>query len=141
MAKRSLHFDSPNKHQSSKLKDATNTEASTPEQTSPTYPSTMAPQHKCNEFETVNAAAEASSASLHGVIASVSPKMIQGKTTDYFEAKLTDGDVQMRVVGFQSSQRKRLASFTESLESVTLQNCQVKKARESDDLEVLLKSS
>ena len=71
----------------------------------------------------------------------ISP-MKKGKKAEYFEAKLTDGLKQMRVVGFKGGHRKRLASFeAESQGSVSLQNCQVKKARQSDELEIVLKSS
>jgi len=37
--------------------------------------------------------------------------MMPGKKSDYFEAKLSDGDVQMRVVGFQNSQEKEVGQF------------------------------
>ena len=93
------------------------------------------------EFESLGEAFEAESATVDGVVACVSP-MKKGKKAEYFEAKLTDGLKQMRVVGFKGGHRKRLASFeAESQGSVSLQNCQVKKARQSDELEIVLKSS
>ena len=91
-------------------------------------------------FDSMNEAAETESASIEGVVACISP-MKTGKGAAYFEAKLTDGAAQMRVVGFQGSQRKRLVTFEEKGESVSLQNCQIKQARFGEDLEIMLKSS
>ena len=67
--------------------------------------------------------------------------MKRGGKAEFFEAKLTDGDAHMRLVGFSAGQRKRLASFQDRLEAVTIENCQVKKSRQSDELEVLLRSA
>ena len=69
-------------------------------------------------FDSMNEAAETESASIEGVVACVSP-MKTGKGAAYFEAKLTDGTAQMRVVGFQGSQRKRLVTFEEKGVSVS----------------------
>ena len=80
------------------------------------------------------------SADIHGVIASVSP-MKKGKRASYFDCKLTDGEVQMRVVGFRNGQQKKLASFMEKSESVSLKNCQIRRARQAEELEVVLRSS
>ena len=94
----------------------------------------------CDDFDSLNAVSEVENASVHGVIASLSP-MKKGKGADFFDAKLTDGDTNVRVVGFQASQRKRLASFYDTSASVSLQNCKVKRARNSEDFEILLKST
>lgn len=47
----------------------------------------------------------------------------------------------MRLVGFKRSQRHLLSDFERSSDAVFLENCQVKKARLSEELEVLLKSN
>ena len=47
----------------------------------------------------------------------------------------------MRVVGFRDGQRKKLASFMEKSESVSLKNCQIRRARQAEELEVVLRSS
>ena len=73
-------------------------------------------------------ASEAKCASVNGVVASVSP-MKKGKRVAFFEVKITDGDVHMRVVGFQGAQQQKLATFQEKSGSVSLQNCQIKHAR------------
>ena len=101
----------------------------------------MAQKRKlAEEFDSLGAATPTDSAIVHGVVSSLSP-MKKGKTTDFFEAKLMDGELQMRVVGFQESLRERLAKSQEKEKSVSLQNCQVKHGRNSDELEIILKSS
>ncbi len=92
------------------------------------------------EFDSVSDAAEAESASVHGVVASVST-MNKGKRAELLEAKLTDGEQQLRVVGFQGTQRQKLASFEEKCKSVSLQNCHVKQACRFEELDIVLKSS
>lgn len=61
----------------------------------------------------------AESADIHGVISSVSP-MKKGKRASHFDCKLTDREVQMRVMVFRDGQQKKLASFMEKSESVSL---------------------
>ena len=46
----------------------------------------------------------------------------------------------MRVVGLQEGQRKRLTSFQQKMESVELKNCEVRRGRRTDELEIVLKS-
>ena len=45
------------------------------------------------------------------------------------------------MVGFSSSQQKCLDGFLENREPIQLTDCEVKKARRGEDMEVLLKSS
>ena len=56
-------------------------------------------------------------AKVHGVVACLSP-MKKGKGAEFFDGKLTDGETNVRVVGFQASQRKRLASFHDTSTSM-----------------------
>ena len=60
------------------------------------------------EYMALKDAATSENAIVHGVIRSLSP-MKKGKAFNFFHAKLTDGKTQMRLVGFQDVQRKRLA--------------------------------
>ena len=110
----------------------------------PTTPNSvlaMAQKRKLTEdFDIVSAATPADSANIHGVVSSFSP-IKKGKRTDFFEAKLTDGEQQMRVVGFHESLREKLAKSQDQCKSVSLQNCQVKHGQQSDELEIILKSS
>ena len=92
------------------------------------------------EYMALKDAATSDNAIVHGVIRSLSP-MKQGKASSFFHANLTDGETQMRVVGFQDAQRKRLASFQKNSSPISLEHCKVKRARDSDDFEVLLKPS
>ena len=85
-------------------------------------------------------ASEAKCASVNGIVASVSP-MKKGKRAAFSEVKITDGDVHMRVVGFQGAQQQKLATFQEKSGSVSLQNCQIKHARLLDKLEIILGQS
>jgi len=100
----------------------------------------MAEKREVKEFESLSAVGEAKCANVNGVVACVSP-MKQGKRAAYFEAKITDRDVNMRVVEFQGGQQQKLAKFQEKAGSVSLQNCQIKRARLSDEFEILLGSS
>ena len=92
----------------------------------------------CNSF---SGADIAESANINGVLTSVSPKMKQGKRAKYFEGKLTDGEKQLRIVGFREGQRSTLAEYQKKKAPVTLLNCELKRDRQSEELEVLLKSS
>ena len=92
----------------------------------------------CNSF---SGADIAESANINGVLTSVSPKMKQGKRAKYFEGKLTDGEKQLRIVGFREGQRSTLAEYQKKNAPVTLLNCELKRDRQSEELEVLLKSS
>ena len=78
------------------------------------------------EFEDVSSVCEAESANVYALVANVSP-MKKGKKVEYFEGKMTDGAMQMRVVGFQGNQQKKLSDFQEKMGvGVSLENCQVK---------------
>ena len=80
---------------------------------------------------------KADNATLHWVVAVVSP-MKKGSKADYFDAQITDGEAQLREVGFRKEHHKRLAEFEEHIRTVSLLNCQVKKSHKSEDLEILL---
>ena len=52
------------------------------------------------EYMALKDAATSVNATVHGVIRSLSP-MKKGKASKFLHANLTDGETQMRVVGFQ----------------------------------------
>lgn len=87
------------------------------------------------ELDTLSSATEAKDATLHGVVAAVSP-IKKGSKAEYFDAKIADGQTHLRVVGFRKEHRKRLAEFEQ--QAVSLTNCQIKKSRTSEDLEIVL---
>lgn len=68
-----------------------------------------------------------------GVVGEISP-MKKGRSASYFDGKMSDGKAKVRLFGFDDSIRKRLSDVSGS--AVVLSNCQVKKARYSDDFEV-----
>lgn len=89
------------------------------------------------EFSSLKDAAVADNANVHGILANVSP-MKKGKSSQFFDAKIIDDKAQVRVVGFSTALRKRMANFEDSHDPVALQNCRIKKARYSDELEIIL---
>lgn len=74
------------------------------------------------------------SSTVEGILSSVSPMRDK-----YFEGELTDGETSIRIVGFDNDQQQKLASFYREKTPVKISNCEVKKARSSDDCEVLVR--
>ena len=70
-------------------------------------------------------AATSDNAIVHGVITSLSP--------------MKKGDAQLRLVGSQDAQRKRLSYFEKDSSGITVEHCKIKRARQSYDMEVILK--
>ena len=99
-----------------------------------------AKQKLTEEFDSASNAVLTKSAIIHGVVASALP-MKTGKRAKFFEGKLTDGTKMMRMVGFRSHQQKQLATYHADAKPVALHNCELKPARQSQELEVLIKSS
>jgi hypothetical protein len=66
--------------------------------------------------------------------------MKQGKKTMYYDGSITDGNRNVRIIGFNERQHKRLLKFKDSAEAVNIINCEVKKAwGQEDKIEVVLK--
>ena len=80
-----------------------------------------------------------SSATLHGVVTSLSP-MKKGKSCEYFDGSLSDETANIRFVGFSTSVRRKLLQHQEKNDPVTLSHCQVQQSRKNDNLEVKLNS-
>ena len=90
------------------------------------------------EFDDVSCIEASQHATIHGVVAAVSPQMLRGKSgKNYFDGSLTDGKIKVRFVGFDEDKRTRLATFLSKKEAVALQNCQVKMSRDSTEFEVV----
>ena len=92
------------------------------------------------EFEDVSEVANPSpNAKIRGVVTSMSP-MKKGRTCNYFDGEITDGKTSMRLFGFDSAAgvRRKLMEFEGKAESVTLSKCEVKRARQGTNLEILL---
>ncbi len=80
-------------------------------------------ERECEEFEDISQVLYASpNAKIHSVVTSVSP-MKKAKMCSYFNGEVSNGKASMRVFGFDSGVRKRLAEFRDSRSPVTLANC------------------
>ena len=67
--------------------------------------------HACDDFVSLNAVSEVENANVHAWSYCEFEPNEEGDSCRLFDAKLTDGDTNVRVVGFQPSQKKRLGSF------------------------------
>ena len=74
------------------------------------------------------------SASIHGALVSMSWL----KNACNSEGKITDGGLKMQFVGFHKEQQKKVLQLKKIV--VPLNNCEVKKSRNSEKLDVILKS-
>ena len=79
------------------------------------------------------------SVSVHGVLTSLSTSM-KGPKGNFFDGMLSNGIGKTRFVGFASSHKRSLHEFCGKRESVLLDNCEVKRARRGDCMELQMKS-
>ena len=80
-------------------------------------------------------------ASLHGVIQTLS-QIKKGKQTNYYEGKLSIIEhSSQRFVGFKKSQQAKLKELMDNQQPVYLEDCEIKKAKRGNSMEILLKSS
>ena len=101
------------------------------------YTATMAKRSResdVQEFDDISDVCASPNAKIHGVLNSVSP-LKKSKGCAYFDGQITDGKTTMRLFGFDSSVRRRLAEFPDST-PVALSHCQIKKSRKGEQLEV-----
>lgn len=80
------------------------------------------------------------SASIHGVLTSVSP-VNKGRKQNYFEGKLSDGSSKLRFVGFDVKQQKTMSDMLTRKRAIEINNCEIKPSRRGDKMEILLKSA
>ena len=78
------------------------------------------------------------SAKIEGIITSLLP-MKSGKTCNYYDGQITDNHSSVRFCGFDLNVRRRLEESYESGEAVLLDSCEIKKARQGDSLEIIVK--
>ena len=81
-----------------------------------------------------------SSTSIHGAVVTLSP-VKKGRKATFFDGMLADETSQIRLVGFQGMQQRKLNEYHQKNIAVALENCEVKPARQSEGYEVMLKSS
>ena len=76
-------------------------------------------------------------AKIHAVVTSVSP-IKKAKTSTFFHGEMINRKATIRVFGFDSGVRRRLADIGDSKSPVALLNCEVKNSRKGEELEVLV---
>ena len=81
-----------------------------------------------------------SSTSIHGAVVTLS-LVKKGRKAMFFDGLLADESSQIRLVGFQGMQQRKLNDFHQWNVAVALENCQVKPARQGEGYEVMLKTS
>ena len=77
-------------------------------------------------------------AKIHGVVNSLS-SMKKSRNCAYFDGEISDRKASLRIFGFDSAVRRKLADFQEGSSTVALSHCEVKKLRKGEQLEVQLK--
>ena len=80
-----------------------------------------------------------SNARVEGIVTSISP-MKAGKSCDYYDGRISDDHSSLRFCGFSASARRKLEECYENNEPVLLNGCEVKKSRQTDGLEILVKT-
>ena len=81
-------------------------------------------------------------AAIHGVVNFLSP-VIKGKTSQkpFFNATLTDGNKNMRLIGFDDKQQQKLKEFIKDNEPVEIKGCSIQQSSRTSQLEIHLKDS
>ena len=98
-------------------------------------------KHEELEVEEVESLDEPlSTASIHGIISSLSP-IKKGCKSCYFDGSVSDGKSKVRLVGFSPSQRTRMQNLMERKQAVKLDDCEVRHARRGQKMEILLKKN
>ena len=94
--------------------------------------------HEIEDFDSVEQPIP--SASLHGIVTSLSP-LKKGVKSAYFDGTVSDGTSKLRVVGFSTKQQKLMEDFMVKKQPIQLTDCEVKRARRGDQMELLLKTT
>ena len=77
---------------------------------------------------------------MHGVLVSVS-RVKKDRNSTYFEGTITNGDSKMRLVGFHKGQQTKMSSLWRMKKVVRLNNCEIKRSRNSEKMDIILKST
>ena len=89
-------------------------------------------------YDSLNSLVEASRATVHGVVAQVSPMKAAKSGKTYFDTVLCDTDTTVRIVGFGDKPRELLREFEQTGETIDLQGCRIKRSRYSEDMEIMV---
>ena len=79
-------------------------------------------------------------ASVHGSLLSLSG-VEPGRHSNFFDGVITDGIKKLSVMGFRTEQHKKLQAFYNYKTVLHLSNCEVKKSRQGEQMEVMLNST
>ena len=79
-------------------------------------------------------------ASLHVAVTRLSP-VKKGRNSKYFDGQLTDGDTEIRMVGFSPELEKKLSTYKQEKRPIKLEDCEIKQSRQGHKMEVILKNS
>ena len=80
------------------------------------------------------------STSIHSAVVTLSP-LKKGRKAMFFDGLLADESSQIRLVGFQGMQQRKLNDYHKKNIAVALENCEVKPARQGEGYKVMLKTS
>lgn len=61
------------------------------------------------------------------------------KNSIYFDGVVSDGTSHLRLVGFTTEQQKKLSTLLEAKQPAYLTNCELKRNRQGDKMEIILK--
>ena len=78
--------------------------------------------------------------SIHSAVVRLSP-VKKGRKAMFFDGVLADETSQIRLVGFQGMQQRKLNDYHRKNIAVALENCEVKPACQGEGYEVMLKTS
>ncbi len=95
------------------------------------------PRPEYEDIISVNEESNGYSATIHGIVTSVSPMKGQSEIK-FFDGYISDGKKKIRFVGFNSDKAKLLEEHAHSKQSVALSNCRIKQAKSSSELEVMV---
>ena len=80
-----------------------------------------------------------SNAKVEGIVTSISP-MKAGKSCSYYDGEISDDHSSLRFCGFSATTRRKIEESYENNEPVLLNGCELKKSRQRDGLEILVKT-
>ena len=80
----------------------------------------------------------AAKATLHGIVTTISDFQ-SGGTSNYFYGTISDDTATKRLVGFEKAQLKTLDKFHRAKSAVRIADCQIRKERRGEKMQILLK--
>ena len=91
--------------------------------------------HDCDIVDVSDIVTSSQSATVGGILTCVSP-MKKSKNNTFFDGSITDGRASMRLFGFDSGIRRKLADYMQTKAPIILEKCEIKTSRLRDELEL-----